>query len=288
MPETRPLLPFMRFILYVASFLVFVAGFQLFVLSEQTETFFSWTIKPFITAVFLGGGYWASGLLEFLAARQTTWNRARVAVFPVFVFTLLTLIATLLHIDKFHFASTNFITLGATWLWLAIYALVPLLIIIALVWQYRLPGSDDAPDAPLPSWLRILVALQTAFTLVVGVLFFLVPFFIGDAQNTAVFLSSVWPWTLSALTGRAVGAWLIGLGLTTGMVAVDNNLHLSKIAFPSLALFAILQFIGILRYGDQVVWTTTSSWVYVAFLLSILFVGVYGIMVTRGFPPARE
>ncbi len=103
----RPLNRWMRTILYVASALVFLAGFQLFILTDQTATYFAWTIAPSLTAATLGAAYWASVPVEFLAARRPTWATARVAVPGVWVFTTLTLIVTLVHIDRFHLSSPD-------------------------------------------------------------------------------------------------------------------------------------------------------------------------------------
>ncbi|NJO84907.1 MAG: hypothetical protein HC828_20515 [Blastochloris sp.] len=67
-------------------------------------------------------------MLEALAARQQHWSHARVAVPSVLLFTVLTLGATLLHIDRFHLSLANFAwyTVALTWVWIAVYALVPL------------------------------------------------------------------------------------------------------------------------------------------------------------------
>jgi hypothetical protein len=121
----KPLSPGMRSLLLAASVLVFLAGFQLFVLTEHTDSYFAWTIQPPLTAAFLGASYFASFLLEFLASRETDWDKGRIAVPAVFVFTTLTLIATLLHADRFHFNSPELVARFAAWFWLAIYAVVP-------------------------------------------------------------------------------------------------------------------------------------------------------------------
>jgi hypothetical protein len=47
----------MRWLLLAAGFLVLLAGFQLFILTEYTDRYFAWAIQPFITAAFLGAGY---------------------------------------------------------------------------------------------------------------------------------------------------------------------------------------------------------------------------------------
>ena len=134
----------MRLILIAASILVLAAGLDLTLLTEQTATSFAWTIQSPITAAFLGAGYLASFFLEFLAYRQKTWNNARVAVPSVFLFTTLTFIATLLHIDKFHFNSQIFTATAAAYLWLAIYIAVPIAMLILLIHQIRLQELKTA------------------------------------------------------------------------------------------------------------------------------------------------
>ena len=70
----------MRWLLYAASALVFLAGLQLTVFTEQTATYFAWTIARPLTGAFLGASYWAAVPVEVIAARQSTWASARVAV----------------------------------------------------------------------------------------------------------------------------------------------------------------------------------------------------------------
>ena len=85
----------MRVLLVVAAVLVFLAGFQLTVFATRTAEWFSWTIDVPMTAVFLGAAYWSSAVLEVAGARSRTWGRARLTVWTVLVFTVLTLVVTL-------------------------------------------------------------------------------------------------------------------------------------------------------------------------------------------------
>ena len=116
----KPLLPGMRRLLYVAATLVLLAGFQLFVFTGNTASYFAWTIRNPLGAAFLGAGYWASVAFEALAARQRIWANARIAVPTVLVFTVLTLVATLLHLGQFHLGGQFAIsTRAVTWAWIA-------------------------------------------------------------------------------------------------------------------------------------------------------------------------
>src|SRR5262249_51826594 len=131
----------MQPMLAAASFLVFSVGVSLFLLTEHTDKYFAWTIANPMTAAFLGAGYWASGVLEISAAREAYWRNARIAVPAVLVFTVLTLIVTLVHSDKFHFHDPRFITRLGTWFWLGVYTVVPVVMSALFIRVGWSPGA---------------------------------------------------------------------------------------------------------------------------------------------------
>src|SRR5664279_3539681 len=118
----RQTTPGTRMILLIASVLVFLVGIQLFVLTEMTDRFFAWTILSPLTAAFLGGAYWASFTMEYFASRHRTWAHARIAVPAVLVFTTVTLVVTLVHLEQFHLGDDSLMTRFLTWAWLFVYA----------------------------------------------------------------------------------------------------------------------------------------------------------------------
>ena len=84
----------MRRMLWVAAGLVLVQGSILLAARNDTSRYFSWTIAVPVTAAFLGAGYLSAAVLEAAAARQGSWQRARIAVPGVLAFTTLTLAVT--------------------------------------------------------------------------------------------------------------------------------------------------------------------------------------------------
>jgi hypothetical protein len=255
----------MRRMLIAASILVFAAGIPLFLLSSRTETTFAWTIKPSLTAAFLGAGYWGSFVLEFLAAREGVWARARGAVAPVLTFTVLTLVATLIHLGKFHFHSSSTGARFSTWGWLVVYAIVPPVMTALLVRQIRIPGVDPPREAPLPMMLRLVLAAQAVVMLLVGALLFVAP-------STT---KGLWPWALTPLTARAVAAWLLGIGLAAGWVVFENDRRRVRILMISYAAIGVLELVALLRYLDDVDWGVQAG-VFLLFAVSMPLIGAYG------------
>jgi hypothetical protein len=256
----------MRWLLYAAGGLVFLAGLQLTVFSEQTGTYFAWTIAPPLTAAFLGASYWAAVPVEILAARQSVWAKARVAVPAIWLFTTLTFVATLLHFDRFHFSSPIASAQGAAWFWLAIYAGVPVSMALIGWIQIRKPGGDPPLGPPAPLWMRIAVLGQGAGMLVFGAGLFLAPTFVGP----------LWPWTLTALTGRAVGAWLIGMGFAALHGWREDDLSRIQPLAGGYIAFGALQLVALARFPGDMHWDAIGAWVYVAFIASVLPVGLFG------------
>jgi hypothetical protein len=268
----RPLTNAMRRMLLAASILVFLAGIQLFVLTENTERYFAWTVDPPLTAAALGGAYWASSILELGAARQPTWTRARIVLPAVFVFTTLTFVATLLHLDRFHLGNRFPTTTQLlAWAWIVVYALVPVLMSIVLVLQLRAAGADEPRRNPLPPWLRVILGLHAVVLLAFGFVLFVAP-------SSAL---SLWPWTLTPLTARIMGAWLLGLGLAAAQANAENDWGRVAVATHMYAFLGILEFVALLRYPKTIDWAQPAALMYVLFLASVLLVGCYGWLTTR-------
>ena len=261
----------MRRLLYLNSVLVLVIGFPLYLLSERTDSWFAWTINPPLTAAALGAGYWASFVLELLSARERLWARTRVAVPAVLLFSTLTLAVTLLHADRFHFHSPRLITRAGTWVWLGVYVSVPLAMSWLLVAQQRQARPDPARVAPLAPWARVVLALQAAVMLGVGVPMLLVPRAMLGA----------WPWELTPLTSRAIGAWAVGIGTIAAHAAWENDWWRLRPTMLSYTLLGVLQVSSVLRYPADLDRSRLAAVVYVLFLATILLLGGYGCWKTR-------
>lgn len=271
----KPLVPGMRWLLFIAAVLVFLAGFQLSVFTGHTATHFAWTIVNPVAAAFLGAAYWAAVAIEALAGRQALWANARIAVPAVLVFTVLTLITTLLHLDKFHLGArfatgTQFVT----WAWIAIYALVPLLMLIVLVRQARVPGTDPPRSASLPRWLYVLLGVQAAVLVGLGIALFMAP----------MQAAALWPWKLTTLVAQATAAWLIALGVAAAQALIERDARRLLPASAGYLLLGILELIALARYPHQFRWGSAQGVIYLIFLATILLAGAAGL--SRGLHPS--
>jgi hypothetical protein len=273
----RPLAPGMRWLLFTASVLVLLAGIQLFVFTGQTSHFFAFTIANPLAAAFLGAAYWAAVPIEALAGRQALWANARIAVPAVLTFTVLTLAVTLTHLGQLHLGSRHPVgTQIVTVAWIAIYVLVPALMLILVIVQARTPGTDPPRSAGLPAWLCAVLAVEAIVLLGVGTALFAAP-----AQT-----APIWPWKLTPMMAQATGAWLIALGVAAGHTLLERDARRLRPAFAGSALLALLLSIALARYPHQFHWQSTSGIAYLIFLATMLLTGAAGL--ARGLPRAAR
>ena len=188
------------------------------------------------------------------------------------MFTVLTLVATLNHLDKFHFGSRFPMAALTTWAWLAIYTLVPLLMVVLLLRQARAPGIDPPRTAAIPLWVLVMLGAQGTVLLLVGAALFLAP-------DRATY----WPWALTPLTAQAVAAWLLGMATAAIHALGEHDLERGRIGGVTLGLFGILQLIAVARYPGEVAWERPAAWIYVGFVLTLLASGLL-MGVSRGRP----
>jgi hypothetical protein len=239
---------------------------QLYVLSTHTDAYFAWTIRPPLTAAFLGAGYAAGFVLVLLGLRARAWAETRIAVVTVAVFSALTLVATVLHRDRFHFGADGAIARFAAWFWLAVYIVVPIALVVVAVRQQRSPGVDSPRRNPVPTWLAGTFLAQGLVMLGVGVALFVAP-------STA---RTLWPWPLTPLTARVVAAWLIAFGVAAAVTLVERDLDRLVVGAVAYTVFGVLELLALLRFGEVGRWDSPAGIGYLVVLISVVPVGAAG------------
>jgi hypothetical protein len=247
----------------LAAALALIAGFLLFPLAAETNRFFSWTIEPPLTAAFLGAAYWAACVLLGWAAVQRSWVRARVAVPPVLAIAVLLLITTLAHLDKFDLDSVF------GWFWLVVYVGVVPLLILLCVRETGRPAPEVASGPPVPLALRALLSLQAAAMLALGL-----ALMIGAEDVT------LWPWALTPLTARAIGAFLVGFGVAAAVAVRVDDLRLLHGAALAYATLGALELLAAAIFSEDLEGGLGTA-VYVGFVVTVLAAGLYGSIAGR-------
>lgn len=250
----------------VLTALAFVA---LFLGANRTATSFAWTIAPPLSAAFLGAAYGAGCILVVLTLRTRSWGSARAPLMTICVFAVLTLVATLMHLDRFHFGAGGLASVAA-WFWLAVYVVVPVGLAVVIVLEERRHGGSAAVAATLqglPLGLAIALRIEAAVLAATGAGLYLG----ADAVMAA------WPWPLTPLVARVIGAWLLAFALAAALAVRTDARRLGPSAvaytcFAALELLALAVHAGDAEPG-------TSLLVFVTFLFAVAVTGAAGVRV---------
>lgn len=269
-PASDRLLPVTRGTMAAFILLTALAVLTLFVLADQTARTFAWTIEPAATAAFLGGGYLSGTVLVVLSWARHRWSVSRVPMIVIGTFTVLTLLATLLHLDRFHFGETG-LPLVSAWVWTAVYVVVPPAIAVAVLLQER-RAAADVPRVPLPPWLRTTLLVEGLVLLGAGAALYLPP-------PTA---EALWAWPLTPLTARAVGAWLLSYGLAAALLVRADDLGALGPPAVAYATFGAAELAVAARFPGSVDLGTPQGLAYLVVAVVVLLTGVAAFATVRG------
>jgi hypothetical protein len=247
---------------FVAPFLV--VGFAvLWPVPTDTGALFAWRITSTVMAMTLGAAYLGGAYFFVRAARATRWHTIKGGFLPVTVFATLLGIATVLHWDKFNHRHVAF------WLWTGLYFSTPLL--VALVYlrnrRHEPPAADGEPWLPVTvAWLIGGVAVLALTT---GLWLFATP-------ETAI---RYWPWPLTLLTARVLGA-VFCLGLAGIGAFVDRRWTSARIplqvAFVMLALIVVagVRAHAELAAGNALTWAIAAGLGALTIAVAALYAGM--------------
>jgi len=262
-PATRPMTPGVRAGLVAIASVIFWLGLSLFVFPGHTDDLFAWTIQPPLTAAFLGASYWASTTLAVACASEREWVRGRAFAAPYFIAGVVLLWVTLVHIDRFHMDAVT------GWAWLVLYVIFPPSVLVLLGRQLRTPGVEPPRSAPIPRPLLGLIAAQACVMVALGTALVIAP---ADA-------ASLWPWTVTPLTGRAIGTFVLSQGVLSIVVFRERDWSRVRPGMLQMLVVGGLQLVALARFSDTLDWDAAGAWVYLAFVASVFALGAYGARV---------
>jgi hypothetical protein len=260
LPETR----------WVSAIIVpfLVAAFAiLYLFPDHTQELFAWGIQPRMSAMMLGAAY-LGGAYFFFRAANARWHWVKVGFLPVTTFATLMGIATILHWNRFNHGYISFFA------WVGLYFTTPF--IVFLLWL-RNRAMDPGPlshDRRVPHLVRLVIGIVGGLTLLTSLILFLQP----------GLMLSIWPWQLTPLTARVMGALFALTGVGELAIALDARWSAVRIALQS-------QMIGIAAIALAMVFSWSNfhqanplTWIFIASILFLLIASpfLYIWMETRG------
>jgi hypothetical protein len=197
----------------------------LYFMSMESGRVFAWQINPPMTAALMGAGYLSGAYFFSRVLFERYWHRVHAGYIPVAIFTIMMLVATLLHWEIFDTSHWPF------QVWLGLYILTP--VIVPLVWWYNRRTDPGTPENSLdlvPQWIRRALFLIGLIQLVFALVLVLFP-------QTGI---AIWPWTVTPLTTRVLAGWLIFLAV--GALALGREARWSswRIPLQSILVWQVL------------------------------------------------
>jgi hypothetical protein len=156
--EADRLHPFIFFSFLPLAFFTAVFGPLLVLFPGSTDDFWSWEIRPDMSAVWVGAGYTfgAVAITTMLMRRSTV--AAFVPIAGTLPFAIVMLAATIIHNERFFTDTANY------YIWLAIYLYLPVALPVMLILNRRSDPGARPGEPVLPRPLRAVLCGLGLFT----------------------------------------------------------------------------------------------------------------------------
>jgi hypothetical protein len=230
----------------------------LYLFPHDTKRLFAWTIHPSMTPMMLGAVYLGGAYFFFRAYRSTAWHTIKIGFVSVALFATLMGVATIQEWDKFNHGHVAF------WIWVGLYFTTPFL--VAGAWLLNRPHDAPAIDSDIllrPSERGIIGIVGLAAT-ATGVYLFFFP-------SAAI---DVWPWALTPLTAKVLGAIFI-LGTAGLGVFVDPRWTTARLMIQVEGLMVALILLAAIPAHEEFDTSKILTWVLLVGLAASLVGAVF-------------
>jgi hypothetical protein len=218
----------------------------------DTRRLFAWEIKPTLSPMVLGSVYLGGAYFFIRVVRATRWHTVAGGFVPVGTFATLMGVTTILHWDRFLHGNAAF------WLWAVLYFTTPLLVFAVFFRNQR--EYDSGAD----SSGRIGSVAAGAFVLV-GVTSMAMCLFLYLFPARAV---AVWPWQLTPLTARMLGA-IFALGVAGIGAWWERRWSAMRILLQVAGFMLVLILIAAARAHTEFDTSNPLTWLFlVGFVLT--------------------
>ena len=247
---------------FIAPFLL-VAFVLLYGFPGETARLWAWPIQSHMTSMLLASAY-LGGCYFFVRVLfvERRWAAVRAGFISVALFATLLGVATVLHWDKFTDDKVAF------WLWAGLYFTAPFLVLWAWAANQRY-AAPPAPESPrLGRGPRAVLVGVGGLAVLTGVTMFVAP----------RWAASVWPWPLTPLTCRVVGATFC-LGAASLVVLADDRwVAVRLMRRVQLVMFALI-LVAVVRARHEFFTDRPLTWV-----MGAGFVALFVASVLSGMP----
>jgi hypothetical protein len=237
----------------------------------DTKRLFAWQIIPSMSPMVLGSVYLGGAYFFVRVVGATQWHTVAGGFVPVGTFATLMGVTTILHWDRFLHDHLAF------WLWVALYFTTPVLVFAVFFRNQR--EYDSKPDpagqiGPVAVGGLVLAGLTS-----LGMCLFL---YLFPARAVAV-----WPWQLTTLTARMLGA-IFALGVAGVGAWWERRWSAMRLLLQVAGVMLVLILISSARAHSEFDTSKPLTWLFLAgfIVTTVALIGLYVRMESR--PSVRE
>jgi hypothetical protein len=242
-----------------------VAFVVLYGFPGDTDRLFAWTIKPPMTPMTLGAVYLGGAYFFVRAFRATAWHTVKSGFVAVGTFASLMGVATIIHWEKFNHDHVAF------WLWAGLYFTTPFLVWGVWAANRRRDTVAGPGDLLRPPAARVVMGGTGVVAVIAGLYLFLLP-------ARAI---EVWPWTLTPLTSRVLGA-IFMLGIAGLSVFTDARWSGARIMLQVQVFMLSLILLAAWRAHDELDGGRLLTWLLIGgFVAATVSAAVLSVTMDR-------
>ncbi len=248
----------LRTLTLVEVVVLFLAGCGMFFLPKVVTPFWPWTVAPF-NASFLGAVYTAAMIAAAMQTAYARWSPTRIVTPMIFIFTLIIMILSLVHLDRFDLQRPE------VWIWFLLYMIIPINAGVHILKYRQLPPADTTPPSRFGKYLLLVQGILLG---VYGMALLTMP-------SAA---ASIWPWKIDVFHAQlysvtfltpALGAFLL--------VKAASKIEWFSMGLTQCALgsFPLIGLSVVDAAEKRINWDSTGVWIWVTLFLTILVIGLW-------------
>ncbi len=252
LPATRVLAAF------ITPFLI-LAFFVLVPWPTDTKRLFAWHIVPTMTPMVLGSVYLGGAYFFVRVVRARQWHVVAGGFLPVAAFASLMGVTTVLHWNRFIHTNVAF------WLWVALYFTTPVLVLGVFLHNHREYRPAAGDELMIGRAAAAVIVLSAGLSTAMSALLYLFP-------RRAI---SFWPWQLTPLTARTLGAIFV-LGIAGFGAWRERRWTAARILLQVAAVMLLLILIAGLRAHREFHTDRPLTWLFaIGFPATVLVLALF-------------
>jgi hypothetical protein len=258
LPRDRVLLPTRMLAAFITPFLI-LAFFVLFPWPTDTQRLFAWHITPTMSPMVLGSVYLGGAFFFIRVIRAPHWHLVAGGFLPVATFATLMGITTILHWNRFIHGNVAF------WLWVGLYFSTPVLVLATFLNNQREYRSAGEGELLLGAAAAGAIVLSAALSTIMSGWLYLFPHRAIDN----------WPWHLTPLTARMLGA-IFALGIAGFGAWRERRWSAARILLQVAGVMLLLILIAGIRADSEFDSGRPLTWLFtIGFPATAIAIGLF-------------